>query len=176
MARMGIREYARHRGVTQQAVQKAIATGRVAIEADADGAQFIDSDAADASWEQLTDKAMQRGRARDDDEAEDDDDESIPGATVDPNNPKGYASSHARREFFKAGLVELEYRTKAGELVSADDVKRETFRLFRLTREAVLGLPDRLAPELVGIKDVAAIYARLTEELTRALESIADAG
>lgn len=175
MARMSIREYARHRGVSHTAVQKAVKTGRVAIEADADGAQFIDSDAADASWEQLTDKAMQRGRARDGVD-EDDDDDALPGAAVSPNDPKGYASSHARREFFKAGLVELEYRRVAGELVSADDVKRETFRLFRLTREAVLGLPDRLAPELVGIKDVAAIYARLTEELTRALEAIADAG
>lgn len=165
MAKMTIREYARHRGVSHTAVQKAIARGRIELVEGDDGQRFVDSDAADVAWEESTSKAMQR-----------DDERAPPPEPDDPANPKSYAVSQARREFFKAGLVELEYEQRAGSLVAVDDVRRETFKRARQAREMLLGIPDRLAPEFVGITDLTAIRNRMAEEITRALMALADVG
>lgn len=58
MALMGFREYARHRGVTLRAVQKAIEAERIAI-VEIDGARKIDADHADRDWRLNTDPAAQ---------------------------------------------------------------------------------------------------------------------
>lgn len=57
---MGVsrREYARLRGVSESAVRKAIATGRITLEPDGS----IDPERADREWEQRTDPMQQRGR------------------------------------------------------------------------------------------------------------------
>lgn len=56
---MGIsrRAYAAHRGVAESAVRKAIASGRITVEADG----TIDPAKADAQWSTQTDPAKQRG-------------------------------------------------------------------------------------------------------------------
>lgn len=54
---MSRRAYAAHRGVSDTAVRKAIATGRITVEADGS----IDPDKADAQWAAHTDPAQQRG-------------------------------------------------------------------------------------------------------------------
>ena len=51
------RAYAAHRGCSESAVRKAIATGRIATEADG----TIDAARADAMWDARTDPAQQRG-------------------------------------------------------------------------------------------------------------------
>ncbi len=51
------RAYARHRGVSETAVRKALATGRITL--DTDGK--IDPDKADQQWSSQTDPAKQRG-------------------------------------------------------------------------------------------------------------------
>jgi hypothetical protein len=55
---MSRRAYARHRGVSEGAVRKAIAAGRISLEADG----TIDPVKADAQWDSQTDPAQQRGR------------------------------------------------------------------------------------------------------------------
>ena len=49
--RMTVSEYARHRGVSRQAVHKALAAGRITR----DGAGWIEVQAADRQWEESTD-------------------------------------------------------------------------------------------------------------------------
>jgi pyruvate/2-oxoglutarate dehydrogenase complex dihydrolipoamide acyltransferase (E2) component len=51
------RKYAAHRGVNEKAVRKAIAAGRITVEADG----TIDPVNADRQWAAQTDPAMQRG-------------------------------------------------------------------------------------------------------------------
>ncbi len=52
------RKYATHRGVSEKAVRKAIAAGRITVEAD----DTIDPAKADVQWATQTDPAMQRGQ------------------------------------------------------------------------------------------------------------------
>lgn len=54
---MSRRAYAAHRGVSDTAVRKAIATGRISVEPDG----TIDPARADAEWDRQTDPARQRG-------------------------------------------------------------------------------------------------------------------
>ena len=54
---MSRRQYAAHRGVSHTAVGKAIATGRISVEAD----NTIDPVKADKQWDAQTDPAKQRG-------------------------------------------------------------------------------------------------------------------
>ena len=51
------RAYARHRGVAENAVRKAIATGRIVLEPDS----TIDPVKADRDWASRTDPSQQRG-------------------------------------------------------------------------------------------------------------------
>ena len=53
---LSIRAYARHRGVSDAAVRKAIKTGRISQEADG----TVDPAKADAQWGRNTDQAQQR--------------------------------------------------------------------------------------------------------------------
>ncbi len=61
---LGIRAYARRRGVNHSAVQKAIQAGRLkdAVSRDSSGQIRIDADAADTEWVDNTDRAQQRER------------------------------------------------------------------------------------------------------------------
>jgi len=54
------RAYARHRGVAENAVRKAIASGRIELEPDG----TIDPAKADLAWERQTDPAQQRSRSK----------------------------------------------------------------------------------------------------------------
>ncbi len=61
MPEMGLsrRKYATRRGVSEKAVRKAIAAGRITVEADG----TIDPEKADRQWATQTDPAMQRGQS-----------------------------------------------------------------------------------------------------------------
>lgn len=75
-----------------------------------------------------------------------------------------YREARARRERAKASLAELEYALATGELMLIEDA---TFALsdFGLTVQGGFeNLPDRVAPELIGLP-CAAIEARLTAEV-----------
>lgn len=54
---MSRRQYAAHRGVSETAVRKALATGRISLESDG----TIDPAKADRQWDTQTDPAKQRG-------------------------------------------------------------------------------------------------------------------
>ena len=69
--------------------------------------------------------------------------------------------------------AELDYYQRAGGLVLADDVERESFTLARQVRDAMMQLPTRLAPEFAVQSDAQVIRLRLDREIRAALEAIA---
>ncbi len=186
MAGLSIRGYARHRKVSHTAVRKALAAGR--ISAGADGT--IDPTVADRQWDTSTDLAKPRNsviglpkRRR------------APGAPSDPlgtpdsgagealnGSPIGdtarlvssYAGSRAAREAYLARLAKLEFEQRSGKLVDADEVRAQLFALGRRARDSLSGVPDRLAPILVGQTDAAVIHRMLTEEIERGLSALAN--
>ncbi len=182
MRALSIRGYARHRGVSHTAVRKAIATGRITPAADG----TIDPATADEQWATSTNLAKPRNsvigvpRRR-----------RVPGAPSDPLGSDGievgaaptgvarlvstYAESRAAREAYLARLAKLDFEQRSGKLVDADEVRAQVFGLGRRLRDALLGLPDRLAPVLTGRTDQSEVHRLLTAEIMKCLAELSAA-
>lgn len=83
-----------------------------------------------------------------------------------------FAESKARHQHFQASLAELEYRRRIGELVEAEDVRSNAFRTARLVRDALFGIPDRLAPVLAGERDQVRVHELLLKEITAVCDNL----
>lgn len=200
---LGIRAYARERGVNHSAVQKAIRLGRLrrSLSKDAKGRVQIDPAIADEEWRENTDRAQQRGGAagRGTEAAPQANDfEAAPGENVPPvaragvssapflpsagehlGAPTGapsYSQSRAVREAFLAKTARVRYEMLVGSVVRADEVRDQAFKTYRIVRDALLGLPSRIAPELAATDSPFEVHRILTRELTAALAGLVDEG
>lgn len=163
--------YAKSKGVSVEAVSKAVRVGRLAksVVFDAKNRPRVIPDLADQEWVANTDSAQQRVPA-------------VPPPRPDPepeqaparDEPKTATFQQARtlREAYMARLAKLEFDEKSGLLVKADAVKNEAFRVARIVRDNILNIPDRVAAELANETNQFKIHQRLTEELRRALEDM----
>ena len=82
--------------------------------------------------------------------------------------------SRARREHYQAELSKLQVTQQRGELVAADEVKKEAFKMGRSVREALANLADRLSHQLAGETDPTVIHQVLTQEHRAALVELCD--
>src|ERR1035438_2811184 len=112
MAAVSLRAYAKHRGVTLKAVQKAIESGRIRTNADGK----LDTDRADADWARNTGPKVKQTAA------------NVPPAprTEQPRpEPAGggldYAMARAIIANYEARLVKLDYEERIKKLVKADE-------------------------------------------------------
>jgi len=148
--------YAKHRGVSIEAVRRARDSGRlegaIVIVLTAAGkpqSKIASVEAADRAWARNTASS------------------SIAG----PDIPS-FADSRARREAARAGLATLQLMRERGRLVSVDAVRAAVAAKFSEVRTKLLGVPTRLKQRsaIVADDDV-----RLVDELIReALEALAD--
>lgn len=165
------RAYARRRGVTHAAVQKALRTGRITALADG----TIDPERADAEWGANTDETKPRNSVSGDPRHR-----RIPGEPPAPAGsaggpggaPAAYTVARAMREGYLARRAKRELEQLEGSLVRADEVKAEAFAAGRRVRDAILAVPDRLAPVLAGCDDERQVHQLLTAELRAALEGL----
>ena len=186
-AGLSIRAYGRHRGVSHSAVRKALATGRIV--AGEDGT--IDPALADSQWATSTNLSKPRNSVIGTPKKR-----RVPGAPSDPLSTLGcgagealngpptgdaarlvasYAASRAAREAYLARLTKLEFEERSGKLVDADQVRAHVYGLGRRLRDAFLGLPDRVAPLLVGQSDQATVHRLLTQEIMTCLAELSAA-
>lgn len=154
---MGVKEYAAHRGVARSTVSKAMLEGRIPVVLDAQGRRRIDSEAADAAWNALTEGKHARRTAL--------------AAQPPPGTPQAaflaVVSARERLDAATAELKELEVARMKAELVSAEEVKSRAFVWGQAFREGVMALPDRLAAELAAETDAARVHARMAAECRR---------
>ena len=172
-AEMSINAYARYRNCRPYTVQMAIKRGRIRLNAN----NKIDPAEADRMWEEKTNPRLNtRGK----------DSPHLQGVgptvsqapvprsppserpTVQGNTPS-FADARAVKEFYSARLTKLEYEKESGTLISANEVKVQTFNRFRAFRDQMLNIPDRIADELAGITDAQEVFRILTEEIQAAL-------
>lgn len=167
---MSFPKYAKHRGVSTEAVSRAVESGRISTVTDAKGRRKIDPKKADIEWEQNTRKKIK---------AEEVDIEralelpDVPESELSDGPPPPLAESRARREAYAAKLSRLEYEEKSGKLVEVEKVKVEAYKIARIVRDAILSVPDRIDSELSVMSDRAQINRVLKTELMKALEDLA---
>lgn len=169
-------EYAQMRGITRQAVYAAIRAGKIADAVLPDGK--LDVEAADRLWAANTHPTsgasghlVKRGKTVkpvDMDVVID----VVRGAGIDPSRPPTLVESKTLQAAYQARLAQIEYEEKSGKLVDAGKVKKTAFNAARMTRDAILAIPDRVAAQFAGMTDPFTIHATLTEELRGAIAEI----
>ena len=142
------REYAAHRGVAVSAVQKAVETGRITL---TDGK--IDPEKADKEWAENTNPIYNSPRT---------DDSS--------SNP--YQKSKIMKTTYDAMLKKLEYEERAGKLIPRAQVESDAFAAARTGRDHLLMIPKRVAPRIIGLKNISDIEYILSQEITSSLTSL----
>lgn len=182
-----LRAYARRRGVSHTAVQKAIKVGRLnrCLRKKAKGkGVLIDPAIADQEWEELTDQAQQRdvhGGGRPPAELPDPG-PLFTGTPVVPPTKEKIAEAdegagpefqrwRGEREKHQAKLKEIELHERLGQAGDLSVLERETQMLWRKLRDRLLeGLPDDLAPRIAPIADAKEIHSILVREIRKVLD------
>lgn len=175
--------YARLRGVSKTAVQKAIKTGRLkkSIGYSPSGLPLVNPALANKEWvsnavsvnfnHPPAAPAKAKATAK----------KPKPQKEIVSEPPEDAAgggggnsivASRAVREVYQARLAKMTYEEKTGKLIDASTVRNQAFRLARTVRDSILNVPDRISAELFGMDSVAELHERLTEELRQALESL----
>ena len=178
---MGYREYARHRGVSLGAVQKALRAGRI----DANADKKIDAAVADREWDVNTDAsriavsavevatplaqkeisfAAPAGEEADKPAAEE--------LTGSDKSASEYRENRSKREYYVAAKHQLEYEQLLGQLINVDDAKRIAFTSFRAIRDSVLNVAARIKDQLAAEIDPHVCEELLDRELSAALASV----
>jgi len=151
-ATLSLRAYARHRGCTLRAVQKALENGRIALAPDGK----INPEECDRTWELLSDPSKKR--------------EAKVKRVM--KHAEKFNEAKATREDYTSRLMRLKYEQQAGKLVDAAVVKKRAFENMRSLREAILNVPNQIAVELASETDPIKCGNLLTLELTRCLEEM----
>ena len=180
---MTLRAYARHRGVSLRAVQKALKSGRISTREDG----RLDAEVTDANWARNTAPRPQPP--------------STPAAAMPAkpaaahqsvhhhsNTPRReppeplrvesgleYSKARAVREAYMAKLAKIDYEVRTEKLVSADEVRVASFNRFRQFRDGMLNIPDRLAAVLAGETNPRQVHELLETEIRKALTEFSDA-
>lgn len=176
------KEFAAMKGVSAEAVRQAIAGGRLKKCLHWDGIHKkpkLDPVVAAQEWEKNTDHTK-RYRGNDIRVPLPGQSEPKPPAPTAIRSDDAPASgpsmmqSRAIREAYQARLAKLDYEERTGKLVDADAVKAEAFKIARTVRDSMLNIPDRVAAEFAGINNTHEIHTRLTEEIRKALDGLAE--
>ena len=155
---MGIsqRAYARQRGVTHRAVQKAVMTGRITTNPDG----TIDPARADAQWTANTDPARELR------------DELNERGSSEMQTTCGYLASRAVREAYRTRREKLAFERESGALVELGEVKRQAFEAARRACDLLMAIPDRAAPLVTGMSDQHEVHRLIRIEVERAVREL----
>lgn len=99
--------------------------------------------------------------------------EHIQGGKEEDNKPR-YIDHKTEHERIKSEKAALELAQMRGELHDAGDVEAVMADMLTAFRQKILGIPSKLAPQLVEIDDVGTVKSRLTKELHEALSELSN--
>ena len=150
---VSLRAYAKHRGVSDTAVRKAIKSGRIQTEADG----TIDIGKVDKQWDRNTDRAQQRqssGATK-----------AVPKAALDAvadtlsesGNTGGgttYMQARTANEVLKAQTNRIKLQQLKNELVDRAKAIAHVFRIARAERDAWLSWPARVSAQMAAELEV----------------------
>ena len=177
MALMTKAEYADRRGWSRAYVSKLVKQDRLVLTDDGK----VDADASDAQLAANADPSKAGVVDRHHQERVDkgvyahiapgaEPSPALPSVGAGSGVPLDYQKARARREFALALLAEDEYRKSRSELVERALVDSAAFTAARALRDLLMGIPPKIAGELVTLTDPWEIERRLTQALRRALE------
>lgn len=169
-APLSLRAYARRRGVSPEAVSKAVQVGRLreSVVRVRGAPKIRDPELADREWAATTD--LTRAAADIARRA----DRPVGEASGTGDGDLVLSEELAREKYWKANLAELEFRERKGELVEAKDIAKQLTDVFAICRGKLLGIPTRLRQSLPHLS--APDVAKAEELIREALEDLASLG
>ena len=150
--------YARHRaerglrGISRQAVSKALKTGRIVLNAEG----LIDAAEADATWEGGGESRAKVSSF----------DEGTGGSSV----PSGYKKARALREVYSASMAKLRLERERGKLIDRAGVEETWTAVLQKLRDHMLTIPIRVSELLATETDPAEVSRVLTREIREGLD------
>jgi len=172
---ISLRAYARLRGCSLTAVQKAITSKRITPLPDG----TIDPERANQEWAKNTfaGQTVHRAQAAAREERASQTHEP-PTATGDP--VAQYLRARAVKTSFEARTAQLEYEERAGKLIQAVRASEYAASFSAIVKDHLQARADRLAPMLAAVNDEKAIHRLLKNDdeavLRKVSKAIADAG
>lgn len=152
-------QYAAHRGVPRQTVQKALTSGRIRLHG-----RLVDFEEADRDWAANTDLSQSKQQPR--------------GPREERLGPHSLGSQFQRvrtaREVVQLRIAKLELEQRSGILVRAEDVRAAAWKAASEVRSALASIPPRIAPRLHAAANVAEVERILMEELRRVSAGIGE--
>jgi hypothetical protein len=177
MMGVSLRAYARMRGCSLTAVQKAIASKRITTLPDG----TVDPERANQEWAKNTFAGQTINRT--------------PAAPVprraaalapvqEPSSGgdpvAAYLRARAIKESFAARTAQLEYEERAGKLIQATKAGEYAAQFSAIVGDALSAMPDRLTPLIAATTSEEVIHKVLTTEINalrrKVAKAIADAG
>ena len=159
-------EFARRNGWSKQYVAKLVKQGRIQLE----GGK-IDPVAAKRAIDQLAEPSTALRELPSNTPESNRTDAPVSGP-ADSRKAVDYATARTMREAFRAKMAKLDYEEREGKLVEARKVYEEGFQTGRQVRDALLGIPDRLADILAAETDPSQIRRIMFEEMEQALQKL----
>lgn len=166
MHRVTQSELARRLGVDPSTISRAVAAGRVTV--DADG--LVDLAGATAQFE--TNRLRRRRRPRPPAAGPEAAGGAAVGAPGEAPVGVGPLDARARRDLAEASMAELREAELRRELVRRDAIERELAALLAGLRDGFDTLADRVAPIVAGEADAAACRRILRDEHRRVLAAL----
>jgi hypothetical protein len=185
MEPMSLRAYARHRGVSLRAVQKAIQSGRIAAREDG----RLDAEVADANWTRNTAPRPRPVSKPGSPPKKADAEPASPQSARhhsdpprrDPTEPPRlesgleYSKARAVRESYLARLAKIDFEERTEKLVSRDEMQVAAFNRYRTFRDGMLNIPNRLAAVLAAETDPRRVHELLSTEIRKVLTEFSNA-
>jgi len=177
---MSVSEFARHRRVSAEAVSLAVSEGRIQREPDGS----INVEQADIDWDRNTRRARRDPRV-----------DAAAGlkrretwakklsakaeiAAADPakleSNSMSYSDARAYKENLEAKLKEIDLQQRQGSVLPREQVVQSLETLFRVHRDAILNIPNRVAAQVFEQTSIADVHALLELEFRQTLDELAD--
>lgn len=177
MALLSLRAYGTMRGVSGEAVRKAIKDGRIknGVRYDDKGRPKIDPAIADAEWVRNTDS---RRQTQIEEGSRLDASQQPPGVTGkdEAGLVKGavpeIAKSNAILLAYKARLAKLEYDEKAGKVVPIEQVAQVVEAEYTRVRARLLAIPSRIAQEALLMQSIDEMRELIEAAITDALQEL----
>ncbi len=85
-----------------------------------------------------------------------------------------YRIARTRREIAEAALAELKLQKALGQVLDADVVRKALADVALATRDRILSVPRRVAPELAGVQDEAEIADKINAEMENSLLALSE--
>ena len=172
MVKNTVKEYAKHRGITERSLRRYLAEGLIPEDAISKAGRVIKIDQAKADRfldKNIVTRKELLGKSSPTKATPEEKTRTIEQAGT---SGLGFHEARTLAQRYKAALLKIELDQKTGRLVDAEAVRVAAFNKGRAVRDSLLNIPDRISPILAAEKDQMKVADILTREIRTALEEL----